>query len=199
MKPLFYIITLSFIVVNHASAQGLGVSAGVFFNTFYPDASETSFNPGFFGGINYEFETGKNTFLKSEIKSISKSFQIKGMPERIKLNYISVPVKMIFKPSLGRTNMLFGGGAYVAYGFSNNKVSYNVFDKDKYGKVIMALKPLDYGFTLITGHQPSQKLRISFNVDMGLANISRDKINPIRTGGFGIDIGYKLMQKKRDK
>lgn len=186
-----------FLLTGHKmlSAQGLEVFGGVAFNNLYVGSGVTAYYPGFFTGMNYTFNLGKNIFLKPGLRYSLKNLELNENTNRFSVNYISLPARIVFKPSLGRVNMDFGFGPYVAYGFNKNLGSKITIDPGSPGRTPYNLKSVDYGFTFFTGPRFWNKLRVSVSFDVGLRNINNSSTERITTGGFGVDVGYRLQRK----
>lgn len=131
-----------------------------------------------------------------------------NLTNEINIAYIELPVNFVYKPTVGKGNLLLGFGPYIAYGVKG-EVQYNVDgntsdDKieftDEYTSTIpfdqKYFKPLDYGGNILFGYQFSRGFSAQLNAQLGLAQIRSDnKADPtnkaeFRNTGFGISLGY---------
>lgn len=115
---------------------------------------------------------------------------------KITLNYLQVPLYVLYYYQLPSAGNIFGGlGPYFAYGIGGKmKTTYNgqtsetkSFDKTS------GFKPFDVGLGLTAGYKITNSFSFSLAYDYGLANIDR---NPggdkAKNRGISLNVSYPL-------
>lgn len=105
------------------------------------------------------------------------TFLIKNDSERIYLNYIELPVQIMYKlPGENLNKFLVGGGLYIGYGF-NGAILYkddpartetHLHRKDSY------YKRWDFGYSLNSSYSINRKYGIKAGFSHSLINMYRD-------------------------
>jgi hypothetical protein len=130
--------------------------------------------------------------------------------ERITLNYIQMPINILYHVPLVFGNFFMGGGPYIALGVlgeyktDNATSSSNLVRKE--GVVIFGsnddgkydfgngsnVKNPDYGLNAEAGITLRNKLRFSVNYEYGLANLSNSIFTKGRNEVIGLSVGFYL-------
>lgn len=180
----------------------IGFHAGV--NANIPVTADFYFQPGLLfttkgGKIFYE--------LQADIKSADPG----EATVKTKLNYIEMPLNLLYRPVLGDGHMLLGFGPYVALGIGGKEtvsVDYSDIDEEfdvKFKNPVTAngtetsyYKPFDAGANIFFGYELSAGLFFQLNAQLGLLKINSeyegmtgDKSNQKNTG-FGLSLGYRF-------
>jgi len=117
----------------------------------------------------------------------------------IRLNYLELPVNLLYHVKLSPTmNLYFGGGPYIAYGISGKAINYpNAYSPTKsegdvtFGTGFLdSYRAPDYGVNFLIG-QHIKHFTIDINYSLGLADISLDgPYNKVHNRSFGASVGY---------
>jgi Outer membrane protein beta-barrel domain len=130
------------------------------------------------------------------------------MSSDVNLGYLELPVNFVYKPTLGKGNLIVGIGPYIAYGIGG-QIEYNrdgisteedIEFTDEYSTDILTdqkyYKPLDYGGNIMFGYQFAGGLSAQLNAQLGMADIrAENTMQPnsqaiFKNTGFGISLGY---------
>jgi Outer membrane protein beta-barrel domain len=229
MKTKFLAITtiLIFLTIAMQAQIGFGILAGVNFQNINGKDNggtklENGLLTGFHAGVNvniplagdFYFQPGllfsvkgaKNDFFSPQTKA-SGNFET-----TTKLNYIEMPLNLLYRPRLGKGCLLLGFGPYIAYGLGGSEnsellglVSYerSVKYKNKVTNVTELLenayyRPIDAGANIFFGYELALGVFIQLNAQLGLL-----KINPeyaweseskasYKNTGYGLSVGYRF-------
>jgi hypothetical protein len=156
----------------------MGYHLGV--NVQIPIAPEFYFQPG----LMYAVKGAKNTYalLGTEFKSTTK------------INYIEMPLNLVYKASLGQGYFMLGFGPYLAYGIGGNSTieggSVTVEQDLNY-------KEFDAGANIFAGYKMAAGIFLQLDTQFGMLNINpenSDSNNKSTTNntGFGLSVGYRF-------
>lgn len=192
--------------VGTAGRTTFGIQAGVnFYNINGKDASgnklDYKLKTGFTGGVNAEIPLAPEFYFQPGIIYNSKGAKLNTTngTATYNLNYIDVPLNLVFKPGLATGSVLLGFGPYVGYGIGG-KVKGSGVDADvKFKKTAGAetntyyFKPLDAGVNLLAGYQFMNGLSAQLNAQLGVVNTNAYG-NGAKTHntGFGVSLGYRF-------
>jgi hypothetical protein len=207
-------------------------------NAQSPDGRGTTF--AVLAGVNLQNHNGKNTFgdkLENQLITgyhlgahaqipIAPSFffqpgllfSVKGAKATegnnsitYKLNYVELPLNLVYKAALGRGYLFLGFGPYLAYGVSG-KATYDLAGFGKttrdvdFKNEIEASDPFltpyfkawDAGGNIFVGYELRNGLFLQLNTQLGMLDIHpKDKRIPgdkasIKNTGFGLSLGYRI-------
>ena len=174
------------------------------------------------GGL-AEIPIGSKLAFRPELNFIQKGSKSAFTTDKndITLNYIEVPLNVVYKLPLGTGNFFFGLGPSVAFGISGknkytdetdptNNVTYDIkFDGKKESEINNGngdgkqhLKAFDFGANILAGYKLGMgvffKLGYTYdfmniNPDTGLYNAS------YKNSGFNIVVGYLFSGSKPSK
>lgn len=189
----------------------VGVHAGVnMFNINGRNPSGTELNndlnTGFAAGVNVELPLSSGFYLQPGIDFRQKGSESDATGAKTTLNYIDIPVNFIYKPMVGRGNMVLGFGPYVGFGiggkvnYTNNTTTEVKFTENFDGTYPTAaqFKRTDAGANLIAGYEFPNNLSLNLNAQLGLKNINPEmpaSVNDqtrFRNTGFGLSLGYRF-------
>lgn len=169
---------------KETSKMMVGVAGGVYANL--PLAPEFYIQPS----LMYEAKGGKDSYEESGVDVTAKT----------RLNYITLPVDLLFKPEMpnGSGAWIVGVGPYVGYGISGKSkieggslsASSDPFKKN--GATDAALKRFDAGANVQLGYEMASGFNVGLNANLGLINIRNngDSKNSARNTSFGVMLGY---------
>ena len=212
-KRLLAVVIASFATIfTYAQSTTFGIRAGVnFYNITGKDVTgdkmDNSLKTGFHVGANAEIPIGVDFYVQPGVLFSTKGAKADN-DDKVNLNYIEIPVNLLYKPDHGTGKLLLGFGPYVAFGAGGKYKIDNGDDLSiEYEKTItpaqaatgygLYYKSFDAGANLLFGYEMSNHLSVQLNAQLGLVNI-----NPEITGiddktawkntGFGISLGYRF-------
>lgn len=154
----------------------MGYHAGV--NVQIPIAPEFYFQPG----LLYSVKGAKNSFLDDNIVST------------IKINYIELPLNLVYKALLGDGYFMLGFGPYAGYAIGQKITTeggdITIEDDTNF-------KEFDAGANIFAGYEMSNGIFLQLDTQFGMLNInpestdSNDKSTTKNTG-FGLSLGYRF-------
>ena len=172
---------------------------------------------GFLIGVLGEVDFGQLGF-RPELNYIQKGskYGFGSGSSKITLNYIQVPLNVVYNLELGKSGKLFFGlGPEVAFGISGNsknssgktKVKFDGKETDSSGgDNYKHLKRTDFGVTVLAGFQLEMGAFAKIGYTLGLTDIDPDKNNSdpyfrssYKNRGLSICVGYMLGGKKKKK
>jgi hypothetical protein len=183
-------------------------------------------------GLIAEIPLGKKFAFRPELNFIQKGSTIGDSEtffgiqpkKKITLNYIELPLNVIYKLNVGSGNFFLGLGTALAFGISGKvKISHptnqflnitsNVkFDGKKNDDIMLGfgnndshLKRFDVGVNALAGYKLQNGLFFKLGYNYGILNIDPNKDNErsldqttYKNRGFNICIGYMIGGSKND-
>lgn len=193
-----------------AGAQGLGVNAGVnFFNQTMKSngnkVDDLKMLTGFHIGVDYEIGVAPDFYFAPGLVFATKGAKIQEdflgeeYTSKWGLNYLEVPLNLVYKPVLGTGNLIVNFGPYLGYGIGG-KVKAEFGDEDFEEDINFGsgedddFKPFDMGANIGFGYQLGMGLSFKLNAQLGLINIlpEGDSDNLIKNNGFAFSVGYRF-------
>jgi hypothetical protein len=185
-----------------AGAQGLGVNAGVnFFNQTMKSngnkVDDLKMLTGFHIGVDYEIGVAPDFYFAPGLQFSTKGTksEVDNLETKKSLNYLEVPLNLVYKPVLGTGNLIVNFGPYLGYAISgkykddiaDTDIEFGSDDTDDY-------KPFDMGANIGFGYQLGMGLSFKLNAQLGLINIlpEGDSDNLIKNNGFAFSVGYRF-------
>lgn len=188
-------------VVN--TGAGIGIRAGVNFqNLNGEDASgdklDNKLKTGFHAGLVADIPVAPDFYFQPGLLYSTKGAELENSTD-LRLNYVEMPLNLVYKPMLGTGRLLLGFGPYVGYGIGG-KAEFSGTETDvKFEKEAgnaantVYFKPFDAGANLLFGYEFSNKLSAQLNAQLGLININAyDNDAKIKNTGFGVSLGYRI-------
>jgi hypothetical protein len=186
-----------------------GIRAGVNFQNINgkdanDDELENDILTGFHAGVNAEIPVGTGSYLQPGLLYSQKGAKFQNSDNKVKLNYLEVPINFVYKPILGTGNMVLGFGPYVAFGIGGQSEiggqERDVEYTDTFDPTIPALqfKRFDAGGNFLAGYEFTNKLSFQVNAQLGLVNINPEiggttnDDTKWRNTGFGLSLGYRF-------
>ncbi|GAO31130.1 porin family protein [Geofilum rubicundum] len=214
MKRILLLAVMA-IAVTAVSAQGLGLRGGVNFSNLAGDGvpDDTKMKTGFHLGLDYEIPVAPDFYFapgllfstKGAKSEWSESGEVGGIAyefsseSTIVLNYLEVPLNLVYKPLLGEGNLIVAFGPYLGYGIGG-KVKWD--DGDESGEEDVTFgsgdddmfKALDMGANISFGYMFASGFSFQLNTQLGLINIDSegDSDYPVKNTAFGLGLGYRF-------
>jgi hypothetical protein len=187
-----------------------------FANTHEAGPSQLTYNPK--TGVNmvvydqYYFDHNNSSWSDSreEFDSVVKhiptpgfgigaglEFVMKGAKEQdidgtIGLNYLEIPIHLLYHYPLSSGELYAGFGPYLAYGVGGTIKSQG-FSEKSFGEDNGGYKPFDFGLGIMAGYKLPSGFSLDVSYEYGLANIayaSDDVTSHNRV--FSINLGYQI-------
>lgn len=117
------------------------------------------------------------------------------------LNYLEVPLNVLYKISTPAGKILLGGGPYLAYATSaktnaklvdayGNEVTNKQAYKIPLGNADNELQPFDYGINLLAAFRIKNGIEAGLGTGIGLGNLSNGPTGKVRNQTFSLSLGY---------
>ncbi len=190
---------------------------------------------GFLAGVLAEIPLGEKLAFRPELNFIQKgsttgiSNAIFGIDpqQKITLNYIELPLNVVYKLNVGSGNFFFGLGPALAFGISGkvklsdptdptdpglNRTAKVKFDGKKSDDIPSSakdndahLKRFDIGANILAGYKLQNGLFFKLGYNYGILNIDPNKDNKLaadqttyKNRGFNVCIGFMIGGAKND-
>ena len=214
---LVLVLSASFAVAQEKSKMSFGILGGVNFQNLNGklssgDKLKNDMLLGYHAGINLQIPVAPEFYFQPGIM-----YAIKGakntsgsITSTTKLNYIEVPLNLVYKASLGQGFFMLGFGPYAGYGISGKvKVeggSGSIEGDVKFQNVVQLTdsyttpyyKKFDAGANIFAGFETAGGLFLQLETQFGMLNINpedkrilTDKSSKKNTG-FGLSLGYRF-------
>lgn len=165
-------------------------------------------------GIQGEIPIAPDFYVQTGLKFISKGTkgpmpyndneETRTITREITLNYLEIPLNLVFKPTLGTGHILLGFGPYVGYSISGKAkftgTSPPADTKIQFEKTVPAnddnnliyFKPLDIGGNFFVGYELRNGFSLTLTSQLGLVNINSKTPTQLtnKNTGFGLLLGY---------
>ena len=211
MKKLLSLATALFFIGAIAQAQTarFGFSAGATLGSQSSKSSGISINSSSKAGLTlgvmsdislsdaFSFQPGLN-FTQKGGKFDLSDLGVPGTGDvTYTLNYVEVPLNVVFKAEAGSGKFFIGAGPSLGFGISGKFKSGNEEEDVNFGSNEEDdLKPFDFGGNIVAGYELSNGLFFALNYNTTLNNLSTENDVTTRNRYFGIRIGYLLGGKK---
>jgi hypothetical protein len=207
MKKILLLVCCAF-AASTAFAQipTVGIKGGVNFASLSSSSSSTAgtYNTGtltsFSAGVFVDFKTSGNISIQPALLYTGKGAKESGEDSgtsysvKAKINYLQIPVNIVYNVPVAVGTFYFGAGPYAAYGLSakveaagsgqSQSIDVNFGDgEDQY-------KRIDAGITALAGLKFKQGLLLNLNLDLGLTNVSNQVDSSTKTRVVGLSVGY---------
>ena len=198
MKKYFFIPPFIFLfaVVTHAQQTAIGFNAGATLATYKMKSSDESATSnskvGFTTGFVIGIPVGKKVSFQPAIQFTQKGGILKDSNQgnnnrkTTTINYLEIPLNMLYKTSSSKGRFYVGGGPSIAFGISGKS-------KDGVSEYPITLgkdngsefKRLDLGLNLLAGYHFGNGIFIR-----------GDSNNSFKNKYFGLRLGYMQEKKK---
>lgn len=174
---------------------------------------------GFHAGVNAQIRIAPEFYFQPGLmfatKGASYSATVLGVTgsSTTTLNYLELPLNVVYKASVGSGSIMLGFGPYLAYGLGGKSklkvggatTNFDVkFQNTVDAKDILAnpgtsyYRPFDAGANIFFGYETAMGIFLQLETQLGLLDINSDykgvnmdKANTKNTG-FGLSLGYRF-------
>jgi Outer membrane protein beta-barrel domain len=210
MKKVFFLAAFAVISAVSFGQVSFGAQAGAnlafgkeeFDNTGLPFTTKPLI--GFFAGFLAEIPFGEKIAFRPELNFIQKgdkSTIFSSYENKRTLNYIEVPLNVVYKLKLGSGNFFFGLGPSLGYGISGKNKSNSTtdvkFDGKKQEDINNGLgddkehlKAFDFGADVLVGYKLGMGVFFRLGYTYDFININPEKDKSYKNRGFNVGVGY---------
>ena len=197
---LILVLSASFAIAQEKSKMSFGILGGVNFQNLNGklsggDKLENDMLLGFHGGVNVQVPIAPEFYfqpgLMFAVKGAKNTTTILGseITDEIKLNYLEVPLNLVYKGALGNGFFMLGFGPYLAYGISGKQVVQ--------GNSLSYERGVDYnafdaGANIFAGYETAGGLFLQLDTQFGMLDIDPDENSTAKNTGFGLSLGYRF-------
>ncbi len=218
MKTKTYILTVVLtILATGIFAQGqkisFAVQAGINFQNqtgvdLLGDEIDNSLLTGFHAGANVIIPVGTDIYFQPGLVFSQKgaSSTLSLVTIDYKMNYIDIPLNLLYRGKLGEGYVMVGFGPYVAFALSGKVIAGSVTSDIEFKNTIELtdpltttyMKSLDAGAGVFAGYETGFGIYIQLNTQIGLINISPEDTrvgednSSLKNVGFGVSVGYRF-------
>lgn len=150
---------------------------------------------GFHGGVNVQIPLAPEFYfqpgLMFAIKGAKNTTTIFGaeFTDVTKINYIEMPLNMVYKGALGNGFVMVGFGPYLAYGISGKQVIAG--DSFTFERGV-DYDAFDAGGNIFAGYETASGIFFQLDAQFGMININPDDNITTKNTGFGLSVGYRF-------
>lgn len=197
---LILALSASFAIAQEPGKISFGILGGVNFQNLNGkissgDKLENDMLLGFHGGVNVQVPIAPEFYfqpgLMFAVKGAKNTTTILGseITDEIKLNYVEVPLNLVYKGALGNGFVMLGFGPYVAYGISGKEVVQ--------GNSLSYERGVDYnafdaGANIFVGFEMASGIFLQLDTQFGMLDIDPNENNTAKNTGFGLSLGYRF-------
>lgn len=224
MKARILSILLVFLIAVPLMAQvpakpgmAFGILGGVNFQNlngkdYLGEKLENDMIIGFHGGVNVQIPVAPEFYFQPGLMFSVKGAKstVEPLTTTVKLNYIELPLNLVYKGWLGNGYVMLGFGPYIGYGIGGKVTTEGgsaEVERDVEFKNVVELtdpittpyfKGLDAGGNIFFGYEMASGLFFQLNAQLGLIGINPeykalpDDKSVIKNTGFGLSLGYRL-------
>ena len=139
---------------------------------------------GLVGGVAFQAVWPKGFVLQPEVLYSRKGCMFTGVGLKYNIDYIEVPVKIMYRLHMAEVKPFAFVAPYGAYAIRLTEDG-NMTSDDKYSSLI---KKLDYGIGVGAGFDV-WKIQLSFKYSWGFARVTEEEF-PVRNKVFTLSIGF---------
>lgn len=203
---LILVLSASVAISQEKSKMSFGILGGVNFQNLNGklssgDKLENDMLLGFHGGVNVQIPVAPEFYFQPGLmfatKGAKDTYTILGaeFTDEIKINYIEMPLNLVYKASLGNGFFMLGFGPYLAYGISGKQVFEGndlTFERG------VDYNALDAGANIFAGFETAGGLFLQLDTQFGMLNINPEDENSsadqatAKNTGFGLSLGYRF-------
>ena len=203
---LILVLSASFAIAREKSKMSFGILGGVNFQNLNGklssgDKLKNDMLLGFHGGVNVQIPITPEFYFQPGLmfatKGAKNTYTILGseFTDEIKINYIEMPLNLVYKGAVGNGFFMLGFGPYLAYGISGKQV----FE----GNSVSFERGVDYnafdaGANIFAGFEMASGLFLQLDTQFGMLNINPEDKNSTndqstaKNTGFGLSLGYRF-------
>ena len=150
---------------------------------------------GFHGGVNVQIPIAPEFYfqpgLMFAVKGAKNTTTILGaeFTDETKINYIEMPLNLVYKGALGNGFVMLGFGPYLAYGISGKQIIEGSTFTIERGTDYDAF---DAGGNIFAGYEMAVGIFLQLDTQFGMVNINTEDKPTTKNTGFGLSLGYRF-------
>jgi len=214
MKRILILVS-TIAMINLAKAQTepttFGFKAGVNFQNLTGhdvngDQLNNRLKAGLSLGVNAQIPIATDFYVQPGVEFNQKGAKSSDNYYTTTLNYIDVPVSLVYKPLLGTGHLILGFGPYIGFGVgghvsggntSTQVIFQNQINPNDFNSGYPYFKRIDAGANLLAGYELTNKVSLQLNAQLGLTKTNPTIIgysdpSSVKNTGFGFTVGYRL-------
>lgn len=209
MKKLILAASFTAIAASSTTAQELtfGPEVGINLSNVGGDVSNTDMKIGLKAGVVANIPAGGGFYLQPGLFFSQKGFKTSSEFLGVKatgttnLNYLELPVNVLYRFDLGNAGGIFASaGMYAAYAVSGKTKSevlgIETSDKIDFGSGISETKPFDWGANFGLGYETPWGVYVRGQYGLGLGNLSNVDDYKVKNNSIQITLGYLIGRNK---
>jgi hypothetical protein len=201
--------------VSTAKSQELrfGALAGINFQNLNGkyvsgDRLESSLILGYHAGVNALIGIAPEIYFQPGLLFSTKGGTIKQTTADVKfrLNYIELPLNVLYRGQIGEGFVLLGFGPYLGYAINGKAITGDIKRNIQFQSSIGSgdsnqsyyFRSFDAGANIFAGYEMASGIFLQLNTQLGLLKInpdnntvSNDK-SVVKNTGYGLSIGYRF-------
>lgn len=196
---------LMFAMAAYSQETRIGVLGGVNFQNIngtneFDTKLENDLLPGFHAGVNVLLPIAPEIYFQPGVLFSTKGAKLGNNEER-RINYIEVPLNIMYRGQLGENFVLLGLGPYAAFAVGGKYTLAGVENDLRFTDEILiwdprALRRFDAGANIFAGYELGIGLFFHLNAQLGLLEINPEIALPDsrvwKNTGFGLSVGYRF-------
>lgn len=214
-KIVTVIMLLMLSVSTAKSQEGLrfGVLGGINFQNLNGkyvsgDRLESSLILGYHAGVNALIGIAPEIYFQPGLLFSTKGGTIKQTATDVKfrLNYIELPLNVLYRGQIGEGFVLLGFGPYLGYAISGKAIAGDIKRNIQFQSSIGSgdsnqnyyFRAFDAGANIFAGYEMASGIFLQLNTQLGLLKInpdnntvSNDK-SVVKNTGYGLSVGYRF-------
>jgi hypothetical protein len=212
---LVTVIMLLMLSVSTAKSQELrfGALAGINFQNLNGkyvsgDRLESSLILGYHAGVNALIGIAPEIYFQPGLLFSTKGGTIKQTAADVKfrLNYIELPLNVLYRGQIGEGFVLLGFGPYLGYAINGKAITGDIKRNIQFQSSIGSgdsnqssyFRAFDAGANIFAGYEMASGIFLQLNTQLGLLKInpdnntvSNDK-SVVKNTGYGLSVGYRF-------
>jgi len=209
---LFLTLAILLFSSSLVMSQGIGILGGVnLYNltgkNYDGDKLEFDLKVGFHVGVNVQIPIAPEFYFQPGLLFTTKGGKNTEGEETltVNLNYLELPLSLVYKGSLGSGYVYLGFGPYLGYGIGGKiKEGDDELDIKFKNKVTaddeeaLYLKPLDIGGNVFAGYECKRGIFVQLNTQLGLIDLNPEYEGEdpgeslVKNTGFGLSVGLRF-------
>jgi hypothetical protein len=202
-------------VATAKSQEGLrfGVLGGINFQNLNGkyvsgDRLESSLILGYHAGVNALIGIAPEIYFQPGLLFSTKGGTVKQTTADVKfrLNYIELPLNVLYRGQIGEGFVLLGLGPYLGYAISGKAITGDIKRNIQFQSSIGSgdsnqsyyFRGFDSGANIFAGYEMASGIFLQLNTQLGLLKInpennmvSNDK-SVVKNTGYGLSVGYRF-------
>jgi hypothetical protein len=213
--------SVAFAQSTDKSKMSFGIVGGVNFQNLNGkdaggDKLTNSMIVGYHAGVNVQIPIAPAFYFQPGLmfstKGAKDTYTVLGteITQTTKLNYLELPLNLVYKGALGNGYFMLGFGPYIGYAISGKVLtkggSLSLDNKIKFQSTIEAgddptvpyCRAFDAGGNIFAGYQLANGIFAQFDTQLGMLKINpenkqnADDKSSVKNTGFGLSLGYRF-------